>query len=240
VDDLDPDALPGHGAVVSPRDRIARRLMPRAIVALSTVRAPHRAAARVRRLLRRQARVQLFVAFDDASSAVALLGLAARTAGRRAELAVEPVVRRGIPGDPAAQAKREYAVLDAQRLARRDGLTLSRREPLAAQDTAFLAGWASALPRGARRTAFSVAAMRRLWCETEGPVAPGDFAALWSEHGEGEPPAGDVSAAAGERGMRRRRLYDTPVAVVHGQWFFAHERLAQIEHRLAELGWTAA
>jgi hypothetical protein len=28
--------------------------------------------------------------------------------------------------------------------------------------------------------------------------------------------------------------------VVHGQWFFAHERLAQIEHRLDELGWAAA
>ena len=40
--------------------------------------------------------------------------------------------------------------------------------------------------------------------------------------------------------MRRRRLYDTPAAVVGGQWFFAHERLAQIGHRLDELGWRAA
>ena len=42
-----------------------------------------------------------------------------------------------------------------------------------------------------------------------------------------------------ERLMRRRRPYDTPAAWVHGQWFFAHDRLAQIAARLDELGWTA-
>jgi hypothetical protein len=39
--------------------------------------------------------------------------------------------------------------------------------------------------------------------------------------------------------MKRRRLYDTPVAVFAGQWFFAHERLPQIEYALDELGWTS-
>jgi 2-hydroxychromene-2-carboxylate isomerase len=58
----------------------------------------------------------------------------------------------------------------------------------------------------------------------------------------GDEPPGDGAADAttAERRMRRRRLYDTPVAVVHGEWFFAHERLAQIEHRLDDLGWKAA
>lgn len=226
---------------MSPRDRIARRLVPRIIVGFSTVRAPRRAAARVRRLLGGAARVELFVAFDDAYSAVAVLGLADRTARRRADLVLEPVVARGIPGDPAAEAKRAYAVVDARRLARRDGLTLSRSEPLPAEATAFLAAWAASAPRGPARTAFCVAAMRRLWCESDGPVEPGEYARLFREHVGGEPPVGGApSAADSERRMRRRRLYDTPVAVVHGQWFFAHERLPQIEHRLDELGWSTA
>ena len=224
---------------MSPRDRIARRLVPRLIVKISTVRAPRRAAARVRRLLGGAARVELFVAFDDASSAVALLGLADRTTRRRADLVVEPVVQRGIPGDPAAEAKRSHALVDARRLARRDGVTLSRSGPLPAEATAFLAAWAASAPRGPVRTAFCVAAMRRLWCESDGPVEPTQFADLYREHVGSEPPEGAGDAAASERRMRRRRLYDTPVAVVHGQWFFAHERLPQIEHRLDELGWVA-
>jgi len=225
---------------MSPRDRIARRVVPRVIVWLSTVRAPRRAAARLRRLRGGSARVELFVAFDDAYRAVAVLGLVERTARRRAALAIEPVVQRGIPGDPAAEAKRRYALVDARRLARRDGLTLSRTAPLPAQATAFLAQWAAAAPQGPARTAFCAAVMRRLWCETDGPVAPAQFADLYREHVGGEPPTAidEDGAADGERRFRRRRLYDTPVAVVHGQWFFAHERLPQIEHRLDELGWT--
>ncbi|MCW3015634.1 MAG: hypothetical protein JWO02_2726 [Solirubrobacterales bacterium] len=220
------------------RDRIGRRVIPRALVALSTVRWPRRAAAAVRRALGGRARVQLFVAFDDPYSAVAVLGLADRVAGRRAVLAIEPVVERGIPGDPAVDAKRRYAIVDARRLARRDGLELARTEPLAADATAFLAQWAAAAPQGAVRTAFCAAAMRRLWCATDGPVQPHEYAALWRELVGGEPPGDSAGVRDGERRMRRRRLYDTPVAVVHGQWFFAHERLAQVEHRLDELGWT--
>jgi 2-hydroxychromene-2-carboxylate isomerase len=208
---------------VSPRDALRRRVFPRAVIRLSTVRGHRRAAARVRRALGGRARIDLYVAFDDASSAVALVGLAERVAARRVRLVVEPVVARGIPGDPAAADKRRYAVSDARRLARRDGRELSRTEPVPQDATAHLAHQAAALP-ATERTAFCVAAMRRLWFESDGPLDPVD--------------AGD-GALPGERGMRLRRLYDTPVAVVGGQWFFAHERLAQIESALDDLGWTA-
>jgi 2-hydroxychromene-2-carboxylate isomerase len=197
--------------------------MPRVVVKLSTVRAHRRAAATVRRALGGRGKVRLYVAFDDPSSAVALLGLSERLRGRRIDLIVEPVVARGIPDDPAAGAKRRYAVVDARRLARRDGRELSRTEPVPQDATAHLAHQAAALP-ATERTAFCVAAMRRLWFESDGPLDPVD--------------AGD-GALPGERGMRLRRLYDTPVAVVGGQWFFAHERLAQIESALDDLGWTA-
>jgi 2-hydroxychromene-2-carboxylate isomerase len=223
---------------VSARDRIARRAVPRLIVRLSTIRAPRRMAARVRRLLGRSGRVELFIAFDDAYSAVALLGLVDRTANRPADLVVEPVVERGIPGDPAAERKRTYALVDARRLARRDGLSITRSAPLPAQETAFLAQWACSIPQGPSRTAFCAAAMRHLWCDSDGPVDQQPYAALWREHVGGEPPT-DGTTTDSEKRMGRRRLYDTPVAVVHGQWFFAHERLPQIEHSLDDLGWRA-
>ena len=120
-------------------------MIPRLIVGLSTISVAEPARrARAARARRRGACVELFVAFDDPESAVALLGLAERLAGRRAELVVEPVVERGIPGDPAVEAKRRYAIADARRLARRQRLELSRAEPLAPSETAFLAAWASA------------------------------------------------------------------------------------------------
>ena len=217
------------------RDRIARRVMPRLLIALSTVRWPGRAAAALRRAFGGRARVRLYLAFDDPYSAVALLELVRRLAHRRAHLVVEPVVGRGIPDDPAVEAKRRYALVDARRLARRGGLELSRTEPLPAATTAFLARWAAAAPQGSGRTGFCVAAMRRLWFETDGPVEEAPYAALWRDHFGAEPPA-----AGAEPRLKARRLYDTPAAVVHGQWFFAHERLDQVEHRLDELGWTAA
>jgi 2-hydroxychromene-2-carboxylate isomerase len=225
---------------VSLRDRLQRRAIPRLVVSLSTVRWPGRAAATLRRALGGHARVDLHVAFDDPYSAVALLGLVDRLAGRRAQLAVEPVVGRGIPDDPAVDAKRRYAVVDARRLARRQGLELSRSEPLEAEATAFLARWAAVAPQGVRRTAFCAAAMRLLWFASDGPVEPAPYAALWREHVGGEPPDGAAGLNGSDPRLRGRRLYDTPAAVVHGEWFFAHERLAQIEHHLDELGWTVA
>ncbi len=226
---------------MSLRDRLSRRVVPRTLVALSTIRWPGKVTAAIRRALGGRGRIELFVAFDDPESAVALLGLAQRVAHRRVRLVVEPVVARGIPDDPAAEDKRRYAVVDARRLARRAGLELSRTEPVDPGSTAFLAAWAAAAPDGDRRLAFCTAAMRELWFASDGPVSPEVYAPLWRDLVGDEPPGdGAADATTAERRMRRRRLYDTPVAVVHGEWFFAHERLAQIEHRLDDLGWKAA
>lgn len=242
---------------MSVTDTLRRRTVPSLVIRLSTVRAPARAAAALRRALGRRGRVELFVAFDDPLSAVALLGLEERLRGRAVDLIVRPVVERGIPGDPAVEAKRAYAVLDAARLARRDGRTLARTTPVPPDHTAPLAHQAAALAP-AERLAFSLDAMRSLWfgvapadaggagawpCLTgtlgdEGPEAPSRPGA-----GTARPPRPPEhprkSSKTADRRFRRKRLYDTPVAIVHGQWFFAHERLAAVEHRLDELGWTA-
>ncbi len=220
------------------KDRIERRGVPRLIVTLSTFDLPRRLQSRMRRARGGRGAIDLYVAFDDPYSAVAVLGLADRTAHRAADVRVHAVVARGIPDDPAVDAKRAYAVTDARRLSARDGVTFVRATTVDPAETSFLARWTVAAPDGAPRLSFVVAAMRRLWCE-DVPPTPDAYTDLFREHVGSEPPltSGDLPA---EAVMRRRGFYDTPIAVVHGQWFFAHERLPAIEHRLDDLGWRAA
>lgn len=226
-----------------PADALTRRVAPRLIVALSEIGWPSRLGAAARRRLGRRGRVELFFAFDDPCSAVAVLDLADRLAGRDVLLLLEPVVRRGIDGDPAVMAKRRFAIDDARRRGRRSGLELSRRDPLSAGDVAFLAEWVAAARPSPALTAFCAEALRRLWFASEGHVDAAAYAKLWHTHlgttpgGTGR--RGGASAARrNERRMRRRGPYDTPAAWVHGQWFFAHDRLPQIGARLDDLGWA--
>lgn len=231
------DPLPVHPPRLSPparaADLLARRVLPRTVVGLSRLDLRGRASAGARRRLGRRGRVELFFAFDDAASALALLDVAARVEGRPVSLVLQPVVRRGIPDDPAAERKREHAIADVRRRAPRLlGLELARTSTLRAEDTAFLAEWVAAAPS----LPFALAAMRRLWFETDDPVDRASYAALWP----GEPPRDGAAAVRHcERRMRRRRPYDTPAAWIHGQWFFAQDRGPQIAARLDELGWTA-
>jgi 2-hydroxychromene-2-carboxylate isomerase len=221
-------------------DLVTRRLAPRAVVALSQIDWPARVGATLRRRAGRGGRLELFFAFDDPCSAIAVIDLAERVAGRDVRLLLKPVVTRGIAGDPAVEQKRRYAIVDAQRLARRAGLVLSRREPLSAADTAYLAEWVAAAPPSPALTRFCVAALTRLWFDTDGPVDRGGYADLWREQFGEEPAAATDGVVRNERLMGRRKPYDTPAAWVHGRWFFAHDRLPQIGERLDSLGWTAA
>lgn len=222
------------------RDRLRRRVIPSTVVRLARVEAPARLRARVRRALGRPGRVELFFAFDDPCSAVAVLDLAERLAGRRVALDLVPVVERGIPGDPAEEAKRRYALLDAQRLARRSGRELARRAPLEARATAFLARWVAAAPPSPELQAFVLAAFEDLWL-AGGAVDEARHAALWEEHlGAPPPEQGARALARAERRMAARGPYATPAAVVQGRWFFAHDRPVQIGEWLDRLGWRAA
>ncbi len=224
----------------SAADHLARRVLPRAVVLAARVDRPRRLGAALRRALHRSGRVELFFAFDDPAGAVAVVDLVQRLRGRDVRLVLLPVVRRGIPDDPAVEAKRRYALADAARRAGRAGLVLTRHEPLAPGDTAFLAGWVAAGPQGPALERFCVAALRRLWFAEVG--ANVDFAALWRRELGGDPPPPDEAARAvrrNERRMRRRGPYDTAAAWVHGRWFFAQDRVEQIGHRLDELGWAA-
>ena len=218
---------------------LRRRVLPSTVIALSQIDWPARTGARVRRTTGRRGRVELYFAFDDAASAAAVLDLVGRLAGRPVDLVALPVVRRGIPDDPAVDDKRRYAITDARRLGRRVGRALSRDQPLDPAETAFLAAWVACARPSSAVTTFCAAALERLWFATAGDVDPEPYAELWRRHVGGEPHAEPAAVARAERRMRRRGPYDTPAAVVHGQWFFAHDRPAQIACRLDDLGWSA-
>jgi 2-hydroxychromene-2-carboxylate isomerase len=217
-------------------------VIPRAVVMHSRVDWPARTGASVRRGLGRGGCVELYFAFDDPESAVALVELARRVQGRDVALRLLPVVQRGIPEDPAVELKRRYAITDARRLGARYGLTLSRNEPVDPELVTLIAEWVSATPQSPALVEFCEAAMRELWFRGDGPVPLNELAGVWHDRLGADPPLapGRAPVRENERAMRRRGAYDTPAAWVHGQWFFAHERLDQIEHRLDELGWRAA
>ncbi len=223
------------------RERLERRVGPRLVVAVSRITLPARTAAALRRRRGLPGEVELFFAFDDPCSAVALIELSERLTGRSVELRLRPVLRRGIPGDPAVEDKRRYAIEDARRLARRSGLELARSQPLAAEEIGYLAEWVAASPPQPALERFCVAAMRALWFSGEGPVERAALESLWREQLASAPPVGGAeSVSANERLMSRRGPYDVPAAWVHGRWYFAHDRLGQIGEWLDELGWRAA
>lgn len=204
----------------------------------------------MRRLTGRSGRVELFVAFDDPNSAVALVELERRLRRREVELAVFPVLERDMEDDPAIEAKRTYAVSDASRLAARSGLALSRREPIPAAEVTFLAEWVASAGDSVEVTRFAVEAARLLWLDggdaMSDSAAPAEvdreaFIDLWRRTVGGAP--GDVNASAvdsNQRRMKRRGAYAVPMAWVHGRLYFAHDRLDSIEDELDSLGWTAS
>jgi len=216
---------------------IGRRLLPRIVVAESRVDVVSRASAAARRRMGRHGTVELFFAFDDPWSAVSLLDLAGRVPRHGARLVVRPVIDRGIADDPAVELKRRYALTDAKRLAERLGLVLTRSEPWDPIGANLLAEWVACAPQGPTLTRFCVEATRRLWFSGEGRP---DLGGLWREEmGNQARIDGAKAVRRNERRMRMRGIYDVPAAWVHGQWFFAHDRPAQIEQRLNDLGWTA-
>jgi 2-hydroxychromene-2-carboxylate isomerase len=78
-----------------------------------------------------------------------------------------------------------------------------------------------------QRLEFCIDVLARLWIAGQDVV--------------GQPtPAGERAVHRNERRMRRLGPYDTPAAVIGRQWYFAHDRAAQIADRLDRLGWREA
>lgn len=222
------------------RDYIQKVLMPRLLVAWFAIRWPGQIWAWLLRRLGARARIELYFAFDDPYSAVALplLELAQR---RHADLRLYPIVERGVDGDPALERRRRFALEDSQRLLRRRNLVLRRTKPLPPEEVAFLAQWTESLAEPQQRQAFAAVALTRLWLSTDGAVQRSEYAALFREIANRMPPAADMQLTRALDANRTRQLrkghWESPTARVQGEWFFAHERVPQIEERLSYLGW---
>lgn len=207
------------------KERLRRRWLPRLVVALA-----RRQRARP---LSGDAAIELYFACDDPGAVIALPALLALAHAHGVPLQLYPLIVRGIADDPAAEARARHAVRDADRLARRDGRRLSRSQPLAAADTAFLARWIESLRGQPVMGAFAAAALERLWLlDGDTLPAPDAYAALYRRLTGSAPPiaeaGADAALAANHRRLRRLGHWESPAARIGGEWFFAHERLAQI------------
>ncbi len=234
-----PEAGAPRGAAAL-ADTLRRRTGPRLLASGATFTLPARLAASARRRRGARGRLELYFAFDDPCSAVAVAELLEDLQRRELDLRMMPVIRRRIPGDPAIAQKRAYALLDARRLARhRLGLTLAREDAPNPEDVAFLAEWAAGATPGADVAGFCDAALRRLWFD--GGAAPNreELAALWRARIGAEPAPDAGAVRLCEARMARRGPYETPAVWTGGRWYFAHDRPRQIRAWLDELGWVA-
>ncbi|MFM9140969.1 MAG: hypothetical protein ACKOTH_10765 [Solirubrobacterales bacterium] len=227
------------------RDKLEKEWVPRLILRLSMVTLPFRLAAAARRATGRRGRLEFFFAYDEPTSAYALLELARTVRGRRVRIALVPVVHRGIEGDSALERKRAYAIVDGRRLALRIGLELGRSAPVEPQSVSFLAAWTALGPLGPALEGFAEEAMRRIWFGDDEPVDREQFASLGRERLGSEPPdEGSPEAAAAQRANERRMSrsgpYETPAAKIGGRWDFAQDRPRQIGAWLDELWWRAS
>jgi 2-hydroxychromene-2-carboxylate isomerase len=227
------------------RKKLEKEWVPSLILKVSMFTLPFRLAAAARRAAGRRGRVELFYAYDEPTSAYALLELGRTVQGRAVSIGLLPVVDRGIDGDSAAERKRAYALVDGRRLARRLGLTMGRSEPLDPESVRFLAAWTALGPQGPALRAFAEEAMRRLWFDGDGPVERERYAEIWRAAIGSDPPDENSSEAraairANEKRMARSGPYETPAAKIGGRWDFAQDRPKQIGAWLDELGWRVS
>lgn len=219
------------------RERLQRHTVAGLMIRLAEVERPMRLAAALRRRRGGQGEIEIYFAFDDAESAYAVIALAELLEGRQVQLRARPVVNRGIPNDPAADRKREYALHDARRLFMRGDVEMKRTETLLPADTSFLAEWVAAAPESPRVTDFCRQAMQMIWVEGAAPDRD-RLGEMWEQVVGGAPQTGGAGVGGNEKMMRRRRMYETPAAWVAGRWYFAHERVEQIGEWLDRLGWV--
>lgn len=219
---------------------LRRAVAPRIVVSTSRWRGMQNSRAALRRILGLPQVIELFFAFDDPYAAIGLPGLIRIAAAHNAQLKLTPLTTRGIDGDPAARQRSVHAITDSRRLAQRDSRSLRRSAPLPAHDAAFLAAWTIAAGGHPQCNAFVAAALEKLWFGSDELPVPENYAALYQTH-IGVPPPAANAAHAEQLARNSKRLHqlghwESPVARVGGEWFFAHERLQQIDARLSAMG----
>ena len=228
---------------MSLRDNLVRGTGPRFLIRTwERQETLAKGAARAQRLIGGRASIEFYFTFDSPYSAVALAPLVEIAERRRAELQAFAVGQHGIQGDPDADMRKAYEILDAGRLLRRQGRSLTRTRPIPASEVRELTLLGEAARRAGKGNDFAAAALEKLWCE-DGDVPPqlADYEALYRDV-VGKSPGNALNKLTSaitdnEKRLDRKGHWEVPTALVGGQWFFAHERLTQIDAWLGELGW---
>ncbi|PTU29066.1 hypothetical protein [Stenotrophobium rhamnosiphilum] len=219
---------------------LRRAVAPRLVVGLSRKRGLQQLRAAFRRALGLRTNIELFFAFDDPYAAIALPGLIEIAAAHNAKLNLLPLIARGIDGDPAATQRSVHAITDSRRLAQRNGRTLARNTPLAAEDCAFLAAWTIAAAQHPNLNSFVADALAQLWFGSDALPSADTYAAIYQQHIGALPPAVTAehraSLASNTALLKKLGHWESPAARVAGEWYFAHERLVQIDAHLRALG----
>jgi 2-hydroxychromene-2-carboxylate isomerase len=223
-------------------EHISRSLVPRLAIGIQEqIRRAGEARARIERLFGRPPSIELYIAFDDPYSALAVVQLVPILHRRGIVLALYPLIEHGIAGDPDLALRKAYAITDSRRLARRAGLVLGRSDPISPEQVEFLAEWTEAARGSAGMEAFAVAAMNRLWLTEGTEIDRGEYARLYEATALRRPPEGAQAfrkrLLLHTKRLRRKGHYETPAARVAGEWFLAHERIPQMERRFDELEW---
>jgi len=227
---------------MNPVDRAKRSILMRAVVAAQDLSPGHALRSRVKRALSRPARVELYFAFDDPYAAVAMRPLREVVLRHEAELSLFPLLDRGMPDDPAWDQREHYAIVDARRLARRTGRVLRRTAPIPPEKLDYLARFTQSIKDERKKAAFAEVALEEVWLGERTPE-PSElrkvFRRIVGEDAPGhfrECAALDGALVRNHERLARRGHWESPACWVEGEWFFAHERIAQIDELLAKGG----
>ena len=180
---------------------------------------------------------EFFFAFDDPYSALVFQPVVDLCRRHRVALELYPVLSRGVVGDPDDHLRRNYAVLDARRLAGDFGTVICRETPLSRDRVADVTAWAEAARDRGALESFAADCLARLW---QSQVAPdyGELYAVYHHTVGSPPPKADIQLRARVRHNDERLHqghWDTPSVKIGGRWFFAHDRFESLESWLGEL-----
>lgn len=216
---------------------MSRSVMPQAMLRAFWLRRRVRSAAT--KALGLTPSIELYFAFDDPYTAVALPAVIDLARRHGVALSLYPVGNHGIVGDPDLPLRREASIVDAARLLRRHGRVLRHRPPIEPDAVRFLAAWTESARVSGTEAAFAAAAVASIWESADPLSVTGPLRSVYERVVNAPPPADrgpfDQAVARNEKRLRARGHWETPAARIAGEWFFAHERVEQMNELLTDL-----
>ncbi len=220
-------------------DYVGKALLPRTILKIDHIKMKNRMVPTLERALGLVGKVELYFAFDDPYAAIAVPKIFKMLTNRDVEPAFYPIVRRGIENDPDLDKRRAYAMEDARRLAASLGMEIIRKEAPTSEETAFVAAWAEAGREDGDEYFFIEKALSYIW-KSNDAINRENITEVYLDAFDQDPPDDfsvyEARVRKNEKRLVKKGHWESPAALVYGQWYFAHERLDQIAERLDYLG----